>query len=88
MAPALQQQVQRAQRDAADGLRVACPEPLLLRITRSPLLERFARRHPQLKLEFVMSDKCLDLGKGDVDIALRSGDTDDGEFVGRTIGES
>ena len=57
-------------------------------ITRSPLLERFARRHPQLKLEFVMSDKCLDLGKGDVDVALRSGDTDDGELVGRTIGES
>jgi len=84
----LQQQVQQAQRDAAGVLRVTCPEPLLLRITRSPLLERFARRHPQLKIEFVMSDKYLDLREGDVDVALRSGDTDDGELVGRTIGES
>ncbi|HTP75019.1 MAG TPA: hypothetical protein VML58_22605 [Burkholderiaceae bacterium] len=55
VAPTLQQQqVRRAQRDAAGGLRVTCPE----------------------------------LGKGGVDVALRSGDTDDGELVGRTIGES
>ena len=84
----LQQQVQRAQRDAAGVLRVTCPEPLLLRTTRSPLLDRFARRYPQLELELVMSDKYLDLGKGGVDVALRSGDTDDVELVGRTIGES
>lgn len=85
---ALQQQVQSAQREAAGVLRVTCPEPLLLRITRSPLLERFAKRHPQLKIEFVMSDKYLDLRDGGADVALRSGDTDDGELVGRTIGES
>jgi len=84
----LQQQVRRAQRDAAGTLRITCPEPLLLRITRSPLLDRFAPRHPHLKLEFVMSDKYLDLGRGDVDVALRSGDTDDGGLVGRAIGES
>ena len=35
-----------------------------------------------------MSDKYLDLSKGEVDVALRSGDTDDGELVGRKIGDS
>jgi len=35
-----------------------------------------------------MSDKYVDLHKGEADVALRSGDTDDGELVGRKIGDS
>jgi DNA-binding transcriptional LysR family regulator len=35
-----------------------------------------------------MSDKYIDLMKGEADVALRSGDTDDGELVGRKIGDS
>lgn len=84
----LQQQVEHARRAAAGVLRVTCPEPLMLRLTGSPLLGRFAERFPQLKIEFVMSDKYLDMKKGEVDVALRSGDTDDGELVGRVIGDS
>jgi DNA-binding transcriptional LysR family regulator len=60
----------------------------VLRISRSPLLDRFHARHPGIKVEFVMSDQYLDLAKGGADIALRSGDTDDGELIGRKIGDS
>src|SRR6185436_3775766 len=83
---ALDQQL--AQPDACGVVRVTCPEPLARRITASPLLERFAKRHPGLRIELVMSDKYLDLAKGEADVALRSGDTDDGELLGRKIGDS
>jgi DNA-binding transcriptional LysR family regulator len=35
-----------------------------------------------------MSDRTVDLMQGEADVALRSGDTDDGELVGRKIGDS
>jgi DNA-binding transcriptional LysR family regulator len=85
---AFEQHVDDALRDAAGIVRVACPEPLMYRITRSALLQRLAERHPKLKVEFVMSDRYVDLTKGEADVALRSGDTDDGELVGRKIGDS
>jgi DNA-binding transcriptional LysR family regulator len=69
-------------------LRVACPEPIVYRITQSKLLERFQAKHPNLRIEFVMSDKYIDLAKGEADVALRSGDTDDAELVGRKIADS
>lgn len=69
-------------------VRVTCPEPVMVRIIKSSLLERFYSRHPGLRVEFVMSDKYVDLAKGEADVALRSGDTDDGILVGRKIADS
>lgn len=82
------QQLEATQREAAGVIRVTCPEPIVYRITQSTLLDRFHARHPGLQVEFVMSDKYLDLMKGEADVALRSGDTDDGELVGRRIADS
>jgi DNA-binding transcriptional LysR family regulator len=61
---------------------------LVYRITQSSLLDRFHARYPRLRVEFVMSDKYLDLMKGEADVALRSGDTDADELVGRKIADS
>jgi DNA-binding transcriptional LysR family regulator len=69
-------------------IRLTCPEPIMIRIMQSGLLDRFHVRHPGLRIEFVMSDKYLDLAKGDADVALRSGDTDDEILVGRKIADS
>ncbi|MBL8836392.1 MAG: LysR family transcriptional regulator [Alphaproteobacteria bacterium] len=66
-------------------IRVTCPEPIVQRM--APLIERFHARNPDLRVEFVMSDRYLDLAKGEADVALRSGDTDD-ELVGRKIADS
>lgn len=85
---ALTRQVETFQREVTGVVRVTCPEPLVYRITNSPLLDRFYARYPGLKVEFVMSDKYLDFTKGEVDVALRSGDTDDNALVGRKIGDS
>ena len=85
---ALEQQIESARREVVGVIRVTGPEPLVYRITQSSLIERFHTRHPGLRVEFVMSDRYLDLSKGDADVALRSGDTDDDTLVGRKIGDS
>ncbi len=72
-------------RDRSGVIRVTCPEPIVQRMT--PLIERFHARNPKLRVEFVMSDRYLDLSKGEADVAFRSGDTDD-ELVGRKIADS
>jgi len=85
---AFEQRIATAAAEVAGIVRVTCPEPIVYRITQSPLLERFKERHPALQVHFVMSDKYIDLSKGEADVALRSGDTDDGALVGRKIGDS
>jgi len=85
---AFEEHLEAAKREAVGVIRVTCPEPLVYRITQSSLLERFQAQHPGLRVEFVMSDKYLDLAKGEADVALRSGDTDDGELVGRKLADS
>jgi DNA-binding transcriptional LysR family regulator len=85
---AFEQRLESATRQVSGVLRVACPEPIVYRITQSPLLERFKAKHPDLRVEFVMSDKYIDLSKGEADVALRSGDTDDADLVGRKIADS
>lgn len=84
----LTQHVEAFQRDVTGVVRVTCPEPLVYRISNSTLLERFRARYPGLQVEFVTSDKYLDFAKGEVDIALRSGDTEDNALVGRKVGDS
>ena len=85
---ALQQVVQSSGRELTGVVRVTCPEPIVFRISKSALLERFRDRHPRLHVEFMMSDRYLDLGKGEADVALRSGDTADGKLVGRKVADS
>ena len=81
------QAFERQAAGAAEGgiIRVTCPEPIVQRM--QPLIERFHARHPELRVEFVMSDRYLDLAKGEADVAFRSGDTD-ADLVGRKIADS
>ena len=82
---ALESHIGDAVRDRNGAIRLTCPEPIVHRLT--PLIERFHARHPDLRVEFVTSDRYLDLLKGDADVALRSGDTED-DLVGRKIADS
>ena len=85
---AFQDILRTSARELNGAIRLTCPEPIVARITRSPLLERLKMRHPGLHLEFVMSDHYVDLKKGEADVALRSGDTVDNQLVGRKIADS
>lgn len=69
-------------------IRLTCPEPIAFCLTQSGILDRFHAKHPGLKVEFVLSDQYVDLAKGEADVALRSGDTDDSILVGRKIADS
>jgi DNA-binding transcriptional LysR family regulator len=84
----LERFIQSSARELAGVIRLTCPEPIVSRITRSPLLERLAARHPGLRVEFVMSDHYVDLRKGEADVALRSGDTVDNQLIGRKVADS
>jgi DNA-binding transcriptional LysR family regulator len=83
----LETQVAGATRDLSGVIRMTCPEPIIYRITQARLMDRFHARHPNLRVEFVTSDRYLDLTKGEADVAFRSGDTDD-ELIGRKIADS
>lgn len=85
---ALAQQVESQRRATVGVVRVTCPEPLVARLGACGLIDRFQARYPGLRVEFVMSDRYVDLARGEADVALRSGDTDDGALVGRKIGDS
>ncbi len=87
-ARAFEQSLVVSKRNAAGVIRLTCPEPLVNRLMQSGLLDRFHLLHPGLRVEFVMSDKYIDLRSGDADVALRSGDTDDDVLVGRKVGDS
>lgn len=85
---ALERRIEEARHGEAGIVRLTCPEPLVTRLTRSGFVDRFHCRHPGLRVEFVMSDRELDLLRGEADVALRSGDTDDRELVGRKVADS
>jgi DNA-binding transcriptional LysR family regulator len=71
--------------EEAGVIRMTCPEPIIPRLL--PIIERFHALHSQIRVEFVTSDRYLDLTKGEADVALRSGDTED-ELIGRKIADS
>jgi DNA-binding transcriptional LysR family regulator len=85
---ALQRFIESSSRELTGVVRVTCPEPIVLLISQSPLLQRLRERHPGLHVEFVMSDHYVDLAKGEADVALRSGDTVDNQLIGRKIADS
>lgn len=61
---AAEQHIETARRDLTGVIRVTCPEPIMFRISKSSLLERFHARYPGLRVDFVMSDRYLDIMKG------------------------
>jgi DNA-binding transcriptional LysR family regulator len=87
-AEAFGQAVHDQGRGARGVIRLTCPEPIAFRLTKSGIIDRFHAAHPGLTVEFVLSDHYVDLTKGEADVALRSGDTDDAVLVGRKIADS
>jgi DNA-binding transcriptional LysR family regulator len=55
---------------------------------RSSLPDKFSVLFPALQVEFIMSDKLVDLGKGQADIAIRAAAPTDNALVGRKIAAS
>ena len=60
----LELRVKDTARELAGVIRVTCPEPIVYRLTKSALIDRFHARHPGLRVEFVTSDRYLDSVEG------------------------
>lgn len=60
---ALEERLKALREDAAGVIRMTCPEPIVRKMTQAGLLDRFHARHPRLQVQFVMSDRYLDLAR-------------------------
>lgn len=67
------------------SLRVTVPEGIGLTNMLSPLLNEFHHRYPELRVNLIIDNRVLDLGKAQVDVALRAGDPRDPTLIGRKL---
>jgi DNA-binding transcriptional LysR family regulator len=67
------------------AVRVTAPGDFAEVLRKSGLVDTFHSRHPELRLELLVTDRCLDLSKGEADIAIRAGEPRDEALVGRKI---
>lgn len=75
-------------KELSGTVRVTCPEAVGYRLMRSSLPDKFNTLFPALRVEFIMSDKLVDLAKGQADIAIRAAAATDNALVGRKIAAS
>jgi DNA-binding transcriptional LysR family regulator len=75
-------------KDVRGTVKVTCPDEVGSRLLTSGLIDKFSERYPALRVEFVMSDRNLNLAKGQADIALRGVVPTDETLIGRKIAES
>jgi DNA-binding transcriptional LysR family regulator len=83
---AFERAVKSSETELAGTVRVTCAETEMYRLLSAPL-ERFRVRYPGLRVEFVITDKLVDLAKGEADIAVRGGAVRDTALIGRKIGD-
>ena len=72
-------------------VRLTCGSSLAGRLRRTPLIDAFHARYPGLRVELVVTDRILDLSKGEAEIAIRvairDGEPKDEALVKRKIGD-
>jgi DNA-binding transcriptional LysR family regulator len=83
-----ERQLAASDKDLTGTIRVTCGSILADRLRRTDLIDEFHARHPGLQVELVISDRFLDLSKGEADVAIRAGEPRDEALVGRTIAEA
>jgi DNA-binding transcriptional LysR family regulator len=81
-------QLAASDKDLTGTIRVTCGSILADRLRRTNLIDEFHARHPGLRVELVISDRFLDLSKGEADLAIRAGEPRDEALIGRKIAEA
>jgi DNA-binding transcriptional LysR family regulator len=69
-------------------VKLTCPEAVAARLIHTGLIEQLSAKHPNLRIEFVMGETILSLGKGHADIAIRGAAPTDNALIGRKIGDA
>ncbi len=93
-AEAVERSVAAFQRHATSGgselsgtLRVTCPEGVASRLL-VPMIAAFEARYPEVSVDLIMTDRRLDLAKGEADVAMRMHEPGDASLVARRIADS
>jgi DNA-binding transcriptional LysR family regulator len=84
---AFQRQVISAGEELTGTLRVTCPEGMASRLL-APVIDAFREEHPELRVDLIMTDRRLDLAKGEAEIALRMHEPGEESLVARKIADS
>jgi DNA-binding transcriptional LysR family regulator len=85
---AIERRIAAAKMSLHGSIKLTCPEAVGIRLIRSPLVAMFQEQYPAASLEFLMSDRVLDIAKGEADIAIRGTQPDDENLFGRKIANS
>jgi DNA-binding transcriptional LysR family regulator len=83
-----ERQLAASDKDLTGIIRVTLGSILADRLQRTDLIDEFHARHPSVQVELVISDRFLDLSKGQADLAIRAGEPHDETLVGRKIAEA
>ena len=84
---AFQRQLMSAGEDLTGKLRVTCPEGMASRLL-APVIEAFHEKYPGLRVDLIMTDRRLDLAKGEAEVALRIHEPGDDRLIARRIANS
>jgi DNA-binding transcriptional LysR family regulator len=68
-------------------VRVTCPEGLVDPLL-TPLVDAFQARYPGLRVDLIVTERFLDLTKGEAEIAVRGGEPRDPVLTGRKIADN
>jgi DNA-binding transcriptional LysR family regulator len=82
---AFERQSLASDKDLTGTIRVTCSSTLADRLAKSPLIAAFHSRYSDLRVELLITDRFLDLSKGEADIAIRFGEPQDDGLIGRKI---
>jgi DNA-binding transcriptional LysR family regulator len=69
-------------------VRVTCGSSMAACLRQTPLIDAFHARYPGLRVELVITERFLDLSKGEADIAIRLGEPRDEALVRRKIADA
>ncbi len=77
--------VSAAEREPTGTVRITAPVDLAARML-TPILGRFVRQHPGIKVDLVLTNRYIDLVSEGIDLALRAGRLEDSTLIVRPLG--
>lgn len=85
---AFERRLAACDRGLTGTVRLTCGSSVADRLRRTSLIDTFHARYPGLRVELVISDRHLDLFKGEAEVAIRLGEPVDEALICRKIGEA
>jgi DNA-binding transcriptional LysR family regulator len=83
----LERHVAASEKGMTGPIRVTCSTAVGHRLMKSGLIDRFEARYPRLNIELIMTERLVDLSKGEADLAIRGGEPRDESLIGKKIAD-